>query len=1155
VKFQAGDRFGNLMIERRIGAGAFGTVYAARDELLRRRVALKVVRAAGGPAHTVDRERVLSEARLVGALQSPAVATLYRLHELPDAGGWALELEYIDGAALDERIDGDRALNPVEALRVFIGVIEALTAAHAAGIVHGDIKPANILMDRAERVKVVDFGVARILGDAVQDERLPGQAGGTPTYMAPEVVMGNPARPASDVWSAGVVLHRLLAGSTPFRSNTIDELLPSILNDPPLTLPGRVPAPLATIVTRCLEKNPMERPKADAAFRAELMHLIEGAAREERRRDVLGNRPSALPGRDDELTTLARCIEEARNGTARTLLIEAAPGRGVTSMLQAGAHMARAAGYRAVRTAFRAEPGILRLLAEETQRGAPDGWQRAVEIPANAQRILQGSENDPRPLLWAVERWLRVANRDAPIAVFLDDAEHASQADRRAIQEIARRLEFSSFLLIVGRQVREAGEAPFFATDARHRRIELGPLAPEAIDTLLTLLGDGSPSDTELVSQIVRSTEGNPLFASELFSHLRSTGEIELREGCWRPAPDSRLTIPERLDHLVTHRLAALAPDLREVLDVAAVDGRDFDAAAIVAVLERPLLSVLRALQRLYRDHDFIAPTETGYRFRHELARDAICRAIDPAHRTEFHRRLAAHLESRPDGVSAERIGVHWELAGAREEAAPHLRKAMSDAAHEQDPYRALALAERAGLLDDPCDPVVLEDELTWRTLTDLLGAAARIDDLQRIYATILERTRATGNANALFNVLVQRVRKLQFVDCQAELHLDEMRAMIEDQPEDRTAAWGHVVLGCAAKTEADSALAVEHLSRALEISRSLEGAEPFVSAATQLGGALEQLGRHAEAEALYRESAERCNEDDPRGKGVMHRINMAMCSFRQGVVEGAAGTIRTAISSIAVEQAPTTHAHTGLILAGVLYADGETAAAHDQARVSFARARELAFRPAITEGGAHAAAIAIALGKLDEAGEVLELALSVAERAQERTTLPLLHAIHAQHHWLAGDVAEAQAATLALTEAIARCPQPDPVLAVLPWAAESVVYGMPLDALDAAQARIESIAPEALTGRADLIAMANGARALRDPNGSIADLRFAAESLRRPAYGERLALLRALGSWFAAEAAHRGGILDAAAAAKADARTRARRLGHVWLEADLDRH
>jgi serine/threonine-protein kinase len=241
-----GRRVGSCQVVAFIGAGGMGEVYRARDTRLDRDVAIKVLPPALGVA--ADRlTRFEREARLLAALSHPGIAAIYSLEE--SDGVPALVLEHVEGPTLAERLAVD-ALDEADAIDIAIQLADALHAAHSNGIVHRDLKPANIKVSPGRIVKVLDFGLARPSAE-------PGQLiEGTPAYMSPEQVRGEPVDPRTDIWAFGCVLYEMVSGRRAFdRASTADTFDAVLRTDPESIGESR----LASIVERCLRKRPEDR--------------------------------------------------------------------------------------------------------------------------------------------------------------------------------------------------------------------------------------------------------------------------------------------------------------------------------------------------------------------------------------------------------------------------------------------------------------------------------------------------------------------------------------------------------------------------------------------------------------------------------------------------------------------------------------------------------------------------------------------------------------------------------------------------------------------------------------------------------------------------------------------------------------------------------
>lgn len=266
-----------------IGKGGMGEVYLAEDLRLRRRVALKVLSStlAEEPRSL---ERFQREARSVAALNHPNIVTLHSVEE--SEGLHFLVMELVEGEMLSNLIDGP--MPPEQLLPIALQLAEALEAAHARGIIHRDLKPRNVMVTPEGRVKVLDFGIARLTHSRknrqIDDEDTeveltrPGRAIGTAAYMSPEQAEGRPADQRSDLFSLGVVLYEIATGRRPFQAKSRTATLEAILGDtppPPSTLAPGLPDGFDKIVSLCLSKEPFLRYRGAAEIRRDLVKLAQ----------------------------------------------------------------------------------------------------------------------------------------------------------------------------------------------------------------------------------------------------------------------------------------------------------------------------------------------------------------------------------------------------------------------------------------------------------------------------------------------------------------------------------------------------------------------------------------------------------------------------------------------------------------------------------------------------------------------------------------------------------------------------------------------------------------------------------------------------------------------------------------------------------------
>jgi serine/threonine-protein kinase len=252
-----GSTISHYRILERLGGGGMGVVYRAQDTRLDRTVALKFLPLEWSQ-DPVLRERFSREARAASGLDHPHICTIFDVGESPE-GQLFIAMAFCPGETLKGRVQ--RGPMPAdEAAGFAIQIAEALEAAHEAGIVHRDIKPANILITDRDQVKIVDFGLAKLAGEAAVTRQ--GSVVGTPAYMSPEQANGEEVDPRSDVWALGAVLYEMLAGRRAFAADHERAILLAITTKDPTpveTMRPEVPAELIRIVRRCLKRDPAKR--------------------------------------------------------------------------------------------------------------------------------------------------------------------------------------------------------------------------------------------------------------------------------------------------------------------------------------------------------------------------------------------------------------------------------------------------------------------------------------------------------------------------------------------------------------------------------------------------------------------------------------------------------------------------------------------------------------------------------------------------------------------------------------------------------------------------------------------------------------------------------------------------------------------------------
>ena len=257
-------KLGRYEIVRELGKGAMGIVYLAKDPLIGRLVALKTIRPS---AHADDEDtrefqaRFVREAQAAGILNHPSIVTVHDIGQDDPSGMSFIAMEYVEGQNLKEMLAQGRPLSFEQAADIIAQVAEGLDFAHAKGIVHRDVKPANIILLDGNRAKITDFGIAKITS-GVANLTTTGQFLGTPNYMAPEQIKGTPVDGRSDIFSLGICLYECLTHRKPFGGDSLTSISYKIVHEPfpPLhEINPTIPEGYGVVVSQCLEKDPAKR--------------------------------------------------------------------------------------------------------------------------------------------------------------------------------------------------------------------------------------------------------------------------------------------------------------------------------------------------------------------------------------------------------------------------------------------------------------------------------------------------------------------------------------------------------------------------------------------------------------------------------------------------------------------------------------------------------------------------------------------------------------------------------------------------------------------------------------------------------------------------------------------------------------------------------
>jgi tetratricopeptide (TPR) repeat protein len=796
------ERVGPCRILGRLGAGGMGIVYLAEmavdagDARAGQRVALKVLRR--DPEDRDAPVRFRREAEMGASLRHPAVVRTLAWGVETTASGeqpW-LVLEHVEGRNLSQ-LTRDLGGVPEALLRDLAAqVARGLAAIHAAGIVHRDVKPSNLLITPEHEVRILDLGVARDLA-VTSTLTATGAFVGTLRYAAPEQLAGDAIGAGADLYALGVVLFEAATGQPPFAAQAVAELVRAHLEReaPPIGLVDpRITPFFEEVVATLLAKDPAGRFPSAAdlattleegeastwwADRETAMHARGGA----RVRRAHATRDAPLVGRDVELRAL---LDEARitsEGAARAVLLLGEAGIGKSRLaeealeaLPRGAWHVLAApsetGLDAIGAALREHFGAARL-ESELMRRLPGQEDLARALAA----IVLGRSPDAAPPARAatMQAWARVLRSlaaERPVALLVEDIHEDGIAP--ALAGLLRAVSDAPVLLVLtARTSLAASETLALEEAGPPRRIMLERLDTEVMLALARAILSSEENAARVAPRIAQRSDGHPAFAIEMLRALRA----RLAEsGPDAPGALTRamtaLEAPSSVSSLLASRLEGLAEEDRQLLDVAAVQGATFDADLVARVLSRRRLDVLQALARLERQSELVRAEGAHFRFDHALLRDVLVGALPEALRREHHGLLASAEEARGRFAEADVETIRPEtrlfladhfLRGP--EPASGLRYAFLALKHLVHAHRHEAVLELHALADaasPPGDAWSRARLATWRIHS--LNAVGRRDEQRAAIDELTSLAERSGDATLSLDACMARAGYLRQV-------------------------------------------------------------------------------------------------------------------------------------------------------------------------------------------------------------------------------------------------------------------------------------------------------------------------------------------------------------------------------------------------------
>jgi tetratricopeptide (TPR) repeat protein len=721
------------MLESELGRGGMGVVYRARDSLLDRYVAVKVLWTSG--LGSQGRARLLREAQAAARLNHPNIINIF---DAGDADGLSyIIMELLDGESLYEY----KPKSLEDTLEILRQICLALEHAHANGIIHRDLKPENVIVTSQGIAKLTDFGLSRSVTARISQEGIVG----TVYYLAPEQALRQDVDARADLYSLGILMYELTTGRLPFNADDPLGVISQHLNAtvvPPSTHNAAIPPALDALILQLLSKRPEDRPVSAAEVREALSHVFDTDAA------ALCALPGLSPldrlargrlvGRQEEFSIIKNMWQnvQAGYGQENVAIVSGEPGVGKTPLVKElrsivqisggrsyiGESYARgSAPYAAIAQILQSvqviPEGLPDLVWADLHTLSPDLAGRQVPVNPPLSPI-----SEQQRLFESVFTLFSTLAERQPIALIVEDIQWADSNTLLLLRHLARRARATHLrlmILLTYRQSELADDSNLrdvlvdLHQDRLAEQIDLKPFNREQTRELLAAMFMQDITD-KFLDAIFSVTEGNLFFIEEICKALIEEGDLYCDDGEWHFSGIEALEMPQSVLMALQLRINRLPPFAQDVLRMASVVGREFDYEVLRRSCENhdedTLIEAIELAERAQllievRPHEKNGrQTTERFAFAHALIPTTLREEISSLRRHRIHRRVAAAIESvSPDDLEA--LAYHYTQAGDNEKARYYLIRAGDRAAKLYANAEALSFYSQAMELTPEHEP------------------------------------------------------------------------------------------------------------------------------------------------------------------------------------------------------------------------------------------------------------------------------------------------------------------------------------------------------------------------------------------------------------------------------------------------------------------
>ncbi len=767
---------GRYAVLKKLGEGGKGIVYKARDTVLNRVVAIKMLKSAV----TTDEaySRFIREAQAVAKLNHPNIVSIHDIGKEGEKQFFVLE--FVDGMSLrglmETYPEGKCDFQTV--LRAAIDVCGALQFAHSRGVLHRDVKPENILITQEGVAKLMDFGLAKMLGEPGVTKE--GVIVGTVAYVAPENALGKGADQRSDLYSLGAVLYETVTGKPPFAGEDPVKIIFGHIHDyavSPIRSNPKVPQALSDCIMRLLEKEPSRRYQSAADLLQALRGIAEDFLREaylpaHKTVVVPSPRPVAvkevqLIDRVEELGLLREAVDKAVSGQGGVFLLCGEAGIGKTRLARELGAYARLRGmhvlYGRCPALFRMDgvpPYVLwkEVIKDYMETSTPEQLYRALgfypaevsvlvpelkqKLGAFPQSLSMGLGQERDRLFEAVLQFVTNISKEAPLLVVLDDLQWTDQSSLLLMHYMARGI-YNRPLLLFGayrdNEVDEQHPLTPVTTELNRDRllssIHLERMSFDDISEMIKRILEQDDVPREFLRLVYDKTKGNPFFVEEVIKSLKEEKILYRENNKWKIRKIIKIEFPRTIKSLVKTRLNRLDDDCQNALTMASFIGNDFAFDALCAVTgfgEGKALEIMEKTLKTGLIKERVVRGDDIFSFSDVIIRDVVHEEVSHLRHKKLHATIGSALEKTYAKKLDEHLGelaCHFLEGGEKDKALHYFLKAEEKARSIYAFDEGISYAQHAlELIEEKADNAKEKADVTER-LGDLKSYTGRAEE------------------------------------------------------------------------------------------------------------------------------------------------------------------------------------------------------------------------------------------------------------------------------------------------------------------------------------------------------------------------------------------------------------------------------------------